>query len=122
MNAVFLDPLNKLDAPPIAAKPLSWMNGVAYGAPAVSEAEIADSQDVEIVRAARALWRELDRVAWNKSGSGVQWPMRLQALRAAQAAGAPASLLANWRWQMALWNDADRATWNETMAKAFPAP
>ena len=121
MQGVFLDPLAAPDAQ-TETKPLSWMNGVAYGAPAVSEAEIAGSQDVETVRAAQQLWRELDRVAWNKSGSGVQWPMRLQALRAAQAAGAPASLLANWRWQMAIWNDADRAQWNETMAKAFPAP
>ncbi len=122
MNAVLLDPILDPKAPPTAAKPLSWMNGVAYDAPRVSAAEIARSTDAETVRAAQHLWAELDRVALNKNGSGVQWLMRLQALRAAKAAGAPASLLARWRWQMAIWNDADRAAWNQTMARAFPAP
>ena len=121
LNAVFLDPLAAPDAS-TTAKPLSWMHGVAYGAPVIDEAEIAQSEDAATVQAARELWAELDRVQWDKSGSGVQWPMRLGALRAAQSAGAPASLLANWRWQMDIWSEADRADWNETMARAFPPP
>ena len=116
IQGVFLDPIIESDAD----KPLSWMHGVAYGAPVVSEAEIAQSKDAATVRAARELWAELDRVQLDKSGSGVQWTMRLGALRAAQSAGAPESLLANWRWQMDIWSDADRANWNETMARAFP--
>ena len=122
IQGVFLDPMVKADATSMDAKPLSWMNGVSYGAPAVDEATIAGSTDAATARAARKLWAELDRVQLDKSGSGVQWPMRVQALRAAQSAGAPASLLANWRWQMGLWNDADRANWNATMARAFAPP
>ena len=121
IQGIFFDPLANSDAS-TTAKPLSWMHGVSYDAPVVSEAEIANSKDAATVRAARELWVELDRVQSDKSGSGVQWPMRLQALRAAQAAGAPDSLLANWRWQMAIWNESDRAIWNETMARAFAPP
>ena len=120
MAGVMLDALPdpKNVATTAAPAALSWMNGVAYEAPAIEDA--ANAKDPQLLAAARTLWSNLDEAAWKKGGLGVQRPFRLQALRAAVAAGASPSLLANWRWNLQVWNESDRATWNETMKRAFP--
>ncbi len=120
MAGVMLDALPDPKTPATAAssQPLPWMNGVAYDAPAIEDAtNVANPQ---LLAAARNLWSQLDEAAWKKGGQGVQRSLRLQALRAAIAAGASPSLVANWRWNLQLWNDDERATWNETMKRAFP--
>ena len=92
---------------------------MTYAAPAIEEAE--NARDPQLLAAARALWSELDAAVWNKGGQKFRRPLRLQALRAAVAAGASPSLVANWRWNLQLWDESDRSTWNETMQRAFPS-
>lgn len=121
MAGVMLDPLPDPKNPATAApsnQPLPWMNGVAYDAPAIEDAPSA--KNPQLLAAARKLWSQLDEAAWKKGGQGVQRPLRLQALRAAIAAGASPSLVANWRWNLQMWDEADRTSWNETMKRAFP--
>lgn len=122
MAGVMLDPIpdpkNLATAATSPGQPLPWMNGVVYDAPAIQDATSA--QNPQLLAAARNLWTQLDEAAWKKGGQGVQRPLRLQALRAAIAAGASPSLVANWRWNLQLWNDDERAAWNETMKRAFP--
>ena len=103
-----------------ATAPLPWMNGVTYDAPLIEAAE-EEARDPQQLAAARALWSALDEAVEKKGGQRFERPLRLQALRAAIAAGASPSLVANWRWNLQLWNEADRATWNQTMQLAFPA-
>ena len=118
MAGVMLDALPDPKTPATApAQPLPWMNGVAYDAPTIEDA--TDAKDPQLL-AARNLWSKLDEAMWKKDGQVVQRPLRLQALRAAIAAGASPSLVANWRWNLQLWNDDERATWNDTMKRAFP--
>lgn len=116
VSGVFLDPVPNPNSPAKAPTALSWMNGVVYDAPVIE----AKSGEPEALIAARELWHELDLALWKKGGAGVQRPMRLQALRAAIAAGASPSLIANWRWKLELWNDEEQTQWRETMERAFP--
>ena len=109
------DPQNAVVAP---SQPLPWMNGVAYDAPAIEDG--ANAANSQLLAAARNLWTGLDEAAWKKGGQSGQRPFRLQALRAAIAAGASPSLVANWKWNLQMWDEADRTTWNETMKHAFP--
>ncbi len=119
MAGVMLDALPDPKTPATTAPaPLNWMNGVAYDAPAIEDA--ANAKDPQRLAAALKLWSNLDEAAWQKGGLGVQRPFRLQALRAAIAAGASLSLVANWKWNLQMWDESDRATWNETMQRAFP--
>ena len=121
MAGVMLDalpePKNAATAAATTA-PLPWMNGVAYGAPAIEAAK--DARDPQQLAAARALWSALDAAVWKKAGQKFERPLRLQALRSAVAAGAAPSLVANWRWNLQLWNESERTAWNETMQRAFP--
>ena len=120
MAGVMLDAMpNPNDEATPAPAPLSWMNGVTYSAPAIEAA--GNARDPQLLAAARALWLELDEAVWKKGGQRFQRPLRLQALRAAVAAGASPSLVENWRWNLQLWDESERATWNETMQRAFPA-
>ena len=120
MAGVMLDEMtDPNDGAPTAPAPLSWMNGVTYAAPAIENA--TNARDPQLLAAARALWSELDAAVWKKGGQRFERPLRLQALRAAVAAGASPSLVANWRWNLQLWDESERATWNETMQRAFPS-
>jgi len=131
VSGVFFDPMTDPLKPAPAPRALSWMNGVLYDAPVIEEPlpvrgpvdpkadAAATAQKVQTLAAARALWAQLDVAAGEKGGQVVQRSMRLQALRAAIAAGASPSLIANWRWQLQLWNDAEGAQWREMMARAF---
>ncbi len=119
MAGVMLDAMpNPNDEATPAPAPLSWMNGVTYAAPPIENA--TNARDPQLLAAARALWTELDEAVWKKGGQRFQRPLRLQALRAAVAAGASPSLIENWRWNLQLWNENERADWNETMQRAFP--
>jgi hypothetical protein len=119
MQAVLLDPMTTSLESDEASKPLTWMEDATYGAPAIVDGKDAP-RNPEALTAARDLWKQLDDAAWKKGGLGLQWPMRLQALRVAVAAGAPPSLIANWRWKLNLWNQTERSEWQETMRMAFP--
>ena len=111
------DPKSEATATPAL---LPWMNGVAYGAPAIETTGAAGATgDAQWLAAARDLWSSLDEAVWKKGGQRFDRPLRLQALRAAVAANAPPSLVANWRWNLQLWDESDRATWNQTMKDAF---
>ena len=112
------DPKNGAIAPTTAPTLLPWMNGAAYDAPPIEEA--GNARDPQLLAAARNLWAGLDEAVWEKGGQRFQTPLRLQALRAAVAAGASPSLVANWRWNLQLWDESDRTIWNETMKRAFP--
>ena len=69
--------------------------------------------------AARALWQQLD-ASYDKVGNAAfQWPLRLLAYRAAVAANAPASLLANWRWHLPLWTPEDHQNFTTSMAAIY---
>ena len=122
VSAVLLDAMDNPSAPIQPPKALSWMNGVVYSAPAIEDTPVdsMSPHNTETITAARALWTGLDAAAWKQGGSAMQRSMRLQALRAAIAADAPASLVANWRWKLGLWNEAERTQWSETMQRAFP--
>ena len=120
MAGVMLDALpDSKNAATPAPLPLPWMNGVTYDAPAIEDE--GNARDPQLLAAARNLWSELDEAASKKGGQKFQRPLRLQALRAAVAAGASPSLVANWRWNLQIWDESDRTTWNETMKRAFPA-
>ena len=120
MAGVMLDALpDPKNAATPASAPLPWMNGVAYDAPAIKKP--SEARDPQLLAAARNLWVALDEAVWKQGGQKFQKPLRLQALRAAVAAGASPSLVANWRWNLQLWDESDRATWNETMQRAFPS-
>ena len=118
MAGVMLDALPDPKNGTTAPAPLPWMNGVAYDAPTIEE---GNARDPQLLAATRNLWSELDEAVGKKGGQKFERPLRLQALRAAIAAGASPSLVANWRWTLQLWNESDRTTWNETMQRAFPS-
>jgi hypothetical protein len=76
------------------------------------------TDEVPQLTAARELWSALD-AAWSHDGAAkYEVAYRIQAYRAAVAAGAPADLLANWRWHLLLWTTDDRAQWNTVMAQS----
>jgi hypothetical protein len=118
MAGVMLDALRDSKPPTAEPAPLPWMNGVIYEAPAIEDA--VNPANPQLLEAARNLWSELDEALWKEGGQSVQKPLRLQALRAAIAAGASPSLVAHWRWNLQMWDDTDRTTWNQTMKRAFP--
>ena len=121
MAGVMLDALPDptKNAATVAPAPLPWMNGVVYDAPAIEDE--ANVRDPQLLAAARNLWSGLDEAVWKQGGQKFQRPLRLQALRAAIAAGASPPVMANWRWNLQLWDESDRTTWNETMQRAFPS-
>lgn len=120
MAGVMLDALPdpKNAATTTAPAALPWMNGVTYDAPTIEDE--GNARDPQLLAAARNLWSAIDEAVGKKGGQRFQRPLRLQALRAAVAAGASPSLVANWRWNLQMWDESDRTTWNETMKRAFP--
>ena len=117
VSGVFID---KLSGPATAndARPRAFMGGVAYDRPPAPELQGADSA----LRKADELWKAGERLfTEDPASAALGTAPRVLAYRAAQAAGAPADLLANWRWTLPLWTREDREAHNKTMLTAWEA-
>lgn len=114
LQAILIDKLSD-DAPGTTTQPYMGFMHLPPDPPAVPPA----GNDAPALTAARALWQQLD-ASYAKAGSAaLQWPLRLLAYRAAVAANAPASLLANWRWHLPLWTPQEHQEFETTMATLY---
>ncbi len=71
-----------------------------------------------LVKAAVALWGELDASLAMRGAVPLQIPFHLWCYRAAVAGNAPPDLLARWRWELGIWNDEDRRNFDDAMKPA----
>jgi hypothetical protein len=95
---------------------MPWMGEVRY----VTEETPAPATDEnDVVAAARELWNASEENGAKPRAIEAAWMMRLQAYRAAAAAGASEALLANWRWKLAIWDESDEAGFQNTMGMAY---
>lgn len=115
LQAMLVDQIRAPDSPAdLYAMP--WMAGVRY---VTEKTPLPAPDENEVITAARALWNGVEENASNRVVVEAAWVMRLQAYRAAAAAGASEALLSNWRWKLALWEESDEAGFENTMAVAF---
>jgi hypothetical protein len=101
---------------------LPFLYGVRCDPPAPDIPGDADrSENARTIRAAWALWQELDR-AYDKPAS---WPLqraaRLLAYRSAVRAGGSPNLQAYMRWKLCVWTSEDYAAFDRAMAAARQA-
>jgi hypothetical protein len=98
VNGAFVD---RLDGPAAAVTDCGppWPKPPA--APSLSDANA-------VVQSAAQLWAALDGAVGRSGYAAVNVGYRTLAYQAAAANGAPADLLANWRWKLGAWTTADR--------------
>jgi hypothetical protein len=107
LQAVFVDRIGGPDFG-IDRKPRADMGGLNYWPPAPAEGTDPQKYADPGVKAAVGLWNALDASAGSDGYADVQRPMYVAAYRAAVAGGAPAELLACWRWKLHIWSAEDR--------------
>ncbi len=112
LSGFFLDLLTA--KPPLhpSDSPCAWLAGVTYQPP---NAPFLSSVDGAFA-AAEDLWRTARVTLW------CPWSARLAELLAYRTAwdkGAPAPLLARWRWRLDVWTPADRQYFNDAMAAGY---
>jgi hypothetical protein len=93
--------VDRLDGPAAAVTDCGppWPKPPA--APSLSDANA-------VVQSAAQLWAALDGAVGRSGYAAVNVGYRTLAYQAAAANGAPADLLANWRWKLGAWTTADR--------------
>lgn len=105
LSAVYFDRVQGQAKEEIDSLPSPLLDPGNWGPP---KAPDAGADEPAPVREARRIWEELDGRYDDASAVPLQRPLRLLAYRLAATNGAPAELLANWRWHLQLWDEADR--------------
>ncbi|HTV46838.1 MAG TPA: two-component regulator propeller domain-containing protein [Phycisphaerae bacterium] len=87
--------------------------------PSLSDSDLQTIQSNPAPAAAWKLWNQLDDAWTNQSSWPVQYAYRILAYRAAEASGAPESLLTEWRWGIgSIWTDQDRNVFDTRFVSA----
>ncbi len=117
LSGVFID---KVAAPPTWGDklPMAFMGIIHFDPPDLTNTSLPASANTPPMVAAQALWSALDAAQTDLGDSALLVPYRMLALRAAQASGGSAPLLANWRWNLDIWVDDDRQTFLNYMHAA----
>src|SRR6202453_861961 len=100
-------------------KQLPGFDTVSYGPTVLKDRSAIDSDPV--LSAAAGLWDALDQSFDKRAITGLQFPLRIAAYRAAVAGNAPAGLLDTWRRQTGIWTKEDRDAFDKAMADAYKA-
>ena len=95
-----------------------FMGIIRFDPPDLTNKSLPASASTPPIVAAQALWTALDAAQTDRGDSALLVPYRMLALRAAQASGGSAPLLANWRWNLDIWVDDDRQTFLNYMHAA----
>ena len=118
LQGVFIDRL--AGDPPASRKPLPGFDTVGLQPRPILKDKSAVEGDATLSTAS-GLWDTLADSFDRKGVTGLQFPLRIAAYRAAAAGDAPDALLATWRWQMGIWTKEDRDAYEKAMAAAFKA-